>query len=412
MAIFPDTAGFQPEGNDVWVDPASGDQMTAHFFDLVPNLPASLNDLPRLRHGLTVDTAEVGGLIDAFVVTIDNVPALAQVVKLPLPDRPGQGFIASITVPKATSSAMLKLTAVEGPMTGIRESMVVADVISETGSPAAFYAPHPYAPESSPKLPWHRADDPRYDEKVPDHPLSRCRRWLRHMLATARLDPEFAAKPGFGDPVSVSVGLPIGPFVPLWTNATMTLWRMDDPAAVRALLGRGRTDRRPIVNTDESWEAAWLNPGDGVLTLAPNLPPVRLSPVSDEAAYTSLTNEDFVAAFDWIGEVSAAAAERAEILVLHPKVDGDQFVLMCMQSTEADHSNPFCVIEVSPIPTGAEFWDTLPPGANPKKARYAYYPNGDQAQTDGRLTMNAVFTWDIHPFRFILAYRPNASMRD
>jgi hypothetical protein len=411
MVIYPDTTGFQAAGDGVWVDPRTGDQMSVHSFDAVPNLPAGLNDLPRLRRRLAFDAAGTGGLVEAFVETIDGAPALLQVVWLPLADRPGRGFIASITVPKATSSVVLKLVAFEGQMTGVRESMVMADAINETGSPDAYYAAHPYAPEASPKLPWNRADDPRYDEMVPDHPLSRARRWLRHALATARLAPEFKAERGFGEPVSVSIGLPIGQFLPLWTGSAMTLWRMEDPAAVRALLGRGKTDRRPIVDTDEAWEAAWLNPADGVLTLAPNLPPVRVSAVSEETAYTSVTNDDFVAAFDWIGEVSVAAGERAEILILHPKTDADTFVLMCLQSKEADHSNPFCVIEVSPIPRGAEFWDTLPPGTNPKKAGYAYYPNGDQAKTDGRLTRHAVYTWDAHPFQLILGYRPNASMR-
>ncbi|TDP94852.1 hypothetical protein [Labedaea rhizosphaerae] len=415
MSIIPDTSGFQREDDDVWVDPATGDVMSSHFFDLVPNLPAGLDDLPRLRHELAVQTAADGGLVEAFVVTVDGQPALLQIVKLPLPDRPGLGFIASITVPKDTCSAVLKLTAVEGPTTGIRESMVLADTISETGSPDAFASPHPYAPETSPKLPWNRADDPRYDERIPDHPLSRCRRWLRHVLATARLAPEFAAKPAFGSPVSVSIGLPIGPFLPLWVNQEMTFWQMQDPDAVRALLGRSKTDRRPISGTDEAWEAAWLHPAAGTLALAGNLPPVRVAPVSDETAYTSITAEDLTGLFDWIGEVSVAAGDRDEILILTPKAeaDGHNFVLMCRLPADGDRAKPYCVVEASPVPVGAEFWDTLPPPSNPKKAGYAYFADDaqHQARTDGRMTLWAVETWDVHPFRLILAYRPNQAMR-
>ena len=410
MSIIPETSGFERVDDTTWVDPASGDQMSSHYFELVPNLPAGLDDLPRLRHALATETAEVGGLVEAFVVTVDGQPALLQIVKLPLPDRPGLVFIASITVPKDTCSAVLTLTAFEGPTTGMRESMAVADVLGETGRPDGFHAPHPYAPESTPKLPWNRADDPRYDEHTPHHPLTRARRWLRHVLATARLDPEFAARPAFGTPVSVSVGLPIGSFVPLWVGSTMTFWRMQDPDAARAALGRGKTDRRPIAGTDESWEAAWLRPADGVLTLAANLPPVKVAPASDETAYTSITAEEIVAAFDWIGEVSVAAGERAEIVILHPKVDGANFVLMCLQVNE-NSPEPYCVVEASPIPVGAEFWDSLPPPSNPNKAGYAYPRDADQARTDGRLAMWAVQTWDTHPFRLILAYRPNAAMR-
>ncbi|MEC3978287.1 hypothetical protein [Amycolatopsis sp. H20-H5] len=414
MAIIPDTSGFRPEGDAVWADQASGDLMSAHFFDLVPTLPAGLGDLPRLRYELAMETAEVGGLVEAFVVTLDGVPALLQVVKVPLPDRPGQVVIASITVPKATSSAVLKLIAFEGPMTGARESLVVADTIQETGSIDAFYGPHPYAPQSRPKLPWIRADDPALDPRFPDHPLSRARRWLRHTLATARLDPEFAALPPFGTPVSVSIGLPIGPFLPLWTvDEKMTFWRLRDADTARAQLGRGGADRRSINHT-ESCEAAWLHPAHGVLSLSTNLPPVQVAPVSDETAYTSLTSAQIMAAFDWIGELSVASADRAEMLMVRTAAtaDGaDKYVLMSLQVDNGDRANPSCVVETSPVPVSAELWDTVPPLPTPDRAGFARTRNADQARVDARLTLSAVQTWDVHPFRLMLSYKPNPDLR-
>ncbi|MGC7095067.1 hypothetical protein ACPZ19_10410 [Amycolatopsis lurida] len=408
MTITPDTTGFQPDG-DAWTD-SHGDRMSVHSFDLVPNLPASLDDLPRLRHELAVQTAEDGGLVEAFVVTVDGVPALLQVVKVPYPDRPGQVFIASITVPKATASVVLRLIAAEGAMTGVREAAVLAETIGETGSPDAFYAPHPYAPQSRPKLPWHRADDPQLDQHFPGHPLSRARRWLRHMLATARLDPGFAALPPFGSAVSVSIGLPIGPFLPLWTvEETMTFWRLEDPAAARAQLGRGGITRRPL-NSTEGCEAGWLYPADGVLALSADAPPVRISAVSDEMAYTSITSEEIVAAFDWIGELSVAAGDRAEMLLVRTAAiaDGaDNFVLMTLQH---DGGTASCVVETSPVPVGAQFWDTLPPIPKPNTAGFARARDADQARTDGRLTMWAVQTWNVHPFRLMLSYKPNPAL--
>jgi hypothetical protein len=411
MTIIPDTSGFQAAGDDMWVDAATGDRMSAHFFDLVPNLPAGLDDLPRLRYELAAQTADVGGLVEAFVVTLDGAPAVLQIVKLPLEDRPGQVFVASVTVPKAASSAVLRLVAVEGQMTGGREAMVLADVVNETGGPDAFYAPHPYAPQTRPKLPWHRADDPRYDEKSPNHPLSRARRWLRHVLATARLSPEFAALPPFGSPVSVSIGFPIGPYLPLWTvNEQVTFWRLEDADAVRAQLGRGGTDRRPVTDT-ESCEAAWLHPANGVLALSPNLPPVRVTAVSDEVAYNGITPEEVDAAFDWIGELSVAAADRAEMLLVRTAStdDGaDKFVLMCLQTHNGTAS---CVVETGPVPVGARFWDTLPPLPTPGKAGFARVRDADHAHTDGRLTLWAVQTWNLHPFRLMLSYKPNPDLR-
>lgn len=412
MTIIPVTTGLRDAGDGSWVDQATGDRMSVHFFDLVPNLPASLDDLPRLRYELAMQTAEDGGLVEAFVVTLDGAPALLQIVKLPLEGRPGQVFVASVTVPKAACSAVVRLVAFEGEMTGGREAMVLADTVNETGSPDAFYGPHPYAPQSQPKLPWHRADDPRHDEKAPHHPLSRARRWLRHVLSTARLTPEFAALPPFGSPVSVSIGLPIGPFLPLWTvNQQVTFWRLEDPDAVRTRLGRGGTDRRAVAQS-ESAEAAWLYPANGVLALVANQPPVRLTAVSAQDAYNGITAEEVDAAFDWIGELSVAAGERGEMLLVRTASadDGvDKYVLMCLQANDGDRANPSCVVETSPVPVGATYWNELPPTA-PDKVGFGRVRDENQAREDGRLTLWAVQTWNLHPFRLMLSYKPNPDL--
>ena len=70
-----------------WFCPRTGDQVSLTYIDLVPDLPAPLDDLPLLRHRLALETAEVGALIEAHVVMIDSVPALYQLLKLPIPDQ-------------------------------------------------------------------------------------------------------------------------------------------------------------------------------------------------------------------------------------------------------------------------------------------------------------------------------------
>jgi len=125
-----------------WFCPRTGDQVSLTYIDLVPDLPAPLDDLPLLRHRLAIETAEVGALIEAHVVMIDSVPALYQLLKLPIPDQDsGQAFIAAFTVPKASCSAVLRIQCAEGSPTGLRESAVISRV-----GPEAFVRPHPYAP--------------------------------------------------------------------------------------------------------------------------------------------------------------------------------------------------------------------------------------------------------------------------
>ncbi len=176
-----------------WFCPRSGDQVSLTYIDLVPDLPAPLDDLQLLRHRLALETADVGALIEAHVVMIDSVPTLYQLLKLPIPGQDsGQAFIAAFTVPKATCSAVLRIQCAEGETTGLRESAVIAKV-----GPEAFVRPHPYAPVLEGRLPWHAGDDAQWDVQFPDHPLTRARAWANKTIATARIDPQFAQLPPF-----------------------------------------------------------------------------------------------------------------------------------------------------------------------------------------------------------------------
>jgi S1-C subfamily serine protease len=168
-----------------WFCPRTGDQVSLTYIDLVPDLPAPLDDLPLLRHRLAIETAEVGALIEAHIVMIDSVPALYQLLKLPIPDQDsGQAFIAAFTVPKASCSAVLRIQCAEGEPAGLRESAVISRV-----GPEAFVRPHPYAPTLEGRLPWHAGDEERWDGQFPDHPLSRAREWANRTISTAQIDP-------------------------------------------------------------------------------------------------------------------------------------------------------------------------------------------------------------------------------
>jgi len=188
-----DTTGMERHDERTWFDPRTGDQVSLTYIGLVPDLPASLDDLPLLRHRLALETAEVGAIIEAHVVALGGVPAVLQLIKLPIPDQDtGLAFIAAFTLPKSNCSAVLRIQCTEGPMTGARETMVAAQVGFENCFP-----PHPYAPDLRGQLPFNVADDPSWDQRFPDHPLTRARAWAHRMIATARVDPQFAALPPF-----------------------------------------------------------------------------------------------------------------------------------------------------------------------------------------------------------------------
>ncbi|MFF3397425.1 hypothetical protein ACFYW6_02780 [Streptomyces sp. NPDC002659] len=185
--------GYRPVDQDVWAND-EGDVLSLHFFGLPPDLPASLDDGPSLRAALTRLTAQAGGgLIEASVKSLGPLPALKQILKLPLPGQPsGQAFIGSFTVPRATCSTVVKIQAPERGMTGMREAMVMAQVGHDK-----YFRPHPYAPEVEGGLPFHAADHAQWDAQFPDHPLSRVRRTLDALAGAVQLVPEFAALPPF-----------------------------------------------------------------------------------------------------------------------------------------------------------------------------------------------------------------------
>ncbi|MBO4208726.1 hypothetical protein [Micromonospora echinofusca] len=186
-------AGFQQVAADTW---ANDERIVvqAVFFDLVPDLPATLTEVPALQRGMAKLAATQGGaLIEAGVTTIGGQPALRQVIKVKLPDRPqGQAFLGSFIVPKAACSAVLRVQAAEGGVSGQREAMVMSRV-----GPADYFRPHPYGPDGEGGLPSHVADDPAYDPQFPQHPLTRVRQVMAQLAQQVALHPQFAALPPF-----------------------------------------------------------------------------------------------------------------------------------------------------------------------------------------------------------------------
>ncbi|MEU5768566.1 hypothetical protein ABZ782_21915 [Streptomyces asoensis] len=190
-----DLTGFTEREPGLWTD-AAGLVLSVHFFPLVPDLPAPLHEPRRLGAGLARLVAQAGGgLIEAEPGSVDGVPAVRQLVKMPLESRPGQAFLASWTVPRAGSSVVVKVQAAEGATTGVREASVMARV-----GPSAYFRPHPYADGEPGGLPCHVGDHEEWDAQFPGHPLTLVRAALRRITPTVAFDDRFKALPPFGGP--------------------------------------------------------------------------------------------------------------------------------------------------------------------------------------------------------------------
>jgi hypothetical protein len=431
-----DSTGFQPRDQGAWLHPATNDVVTLQYFDLVPDLPAALTDLPKLRHDMTLMHGQQGCLLEAYVVDFGGVPALLRLIKTPFPDqRTGLWFSAVFTVPKATCSANLQIICDEGPVTGFRETMVTTQVGFENG-----VRPHPYVPGFTGKLQYLVADDPQWDPQFPDHPLSRARAWIRHVLRTAQVDPRFAALPPFEPapppaqaPVQASrpsqdppvapgsrlhtvvAGIPVGGYLPFWLdNETAAYWRIDDPDALLGRLGHGSIGRSEL---EDDWRRECLlfdldgktlfmadrfktdDGGIGLTQVAG-----RLAEFDEaRAAVTPAAKE---AAFRWVGEAFVGAAERGEHVLVGP--GGTQMyrtprVIMIVLEGESERVS---AIQASPVPVGAEVWrDRQPdPGEDTQFLSTPVITPGDIV-AGGVLAGYAAETWGTHPLHLAVSFK-------
>lgn len=194
-----DTAGMENVADLTWRD-GSGDVMQIVPVTQVPDLPAPVHDLAAMGRGLALAYAPQGGaLVECRAAELDGLPAVRQILKMKFPGQ-AHGFVFTgvLIAPKATGAVIFKAQCPEYDTTGIRESMVMMQV-----GPEAFFVPSPFAPDvdlaAMGALPSNVADRPEYDQQFPQHPLSRLRRMLAHIEATARISDAFWRLPPFAE---------------------------------------------------------------------------------------------------------------------------------------------------------------------------------------------------------------------
>ncbi|WP_436787200.1 hypothetical protein [Yinghuangia sp. YIM S10712] len=189
-----DLSGYRRLDDGAWLNDR-GVRVSVRHVDEIPDLPTGLGDLAGLRGTLTRFIADTtpGALIEADVVTVDALPAVRQLLKLPLPGRPnGLFFVGAYTVPRATGSVIVRLQASERGTTGFREALIMA-----RRGPGAFFQPHPYVPDLRGNLPFHIGDSAEWDAEFPDHPLTLVRAELARLGGNIRFGRVFREQPPF-----------------------------------------------------------------------------------------------------------------------------------------------------------------------------------------------------------------------
>jgi len=177
---------WQPQGEEASVatfSNAVGDLLSINHYTTLPDIEANIEDSESLRRFFRASAeAHKVALIEADSIVLDSLGAVRTILKARLDPR-GFAFIGSFTLPFANSSFVVKVESIERGITGIRESAVLATesfrfVFDETTGKMLGWEQDPYDPAHKGEFMRNCADDPRFDDAFPDHPLSKVRRYL------------------------------------------------------------------------------------------------------------------------------------------------------------------------------------------------------------------------------------------
>ncbi|MDY7227920.1 hypothetical protein [Hyalangium rubrum] len=207
-----DLTGWTPkqhsESEAYWFN-ASGDLLSLHFFSEPPDIPVPLEDLSGLRATYRKSMHEVGGgIVEVDTVPLAGLRAIRTVFKFPQQPK-GMTYLATLTLPFAECSYVLKVQCPEQGTTGVRDSSVFAEAMAQVQLSTQEevqrwmqeqWAQDPYEPSDRGPVRRNRSDDARYDERFPEHPLSRARRALAHLERTVKVTPALSQARPFTGP--------------------------------------------------------------------------------------------------------------------------------------------------------------------------------------------------------------------
>jgi hypothetical protein len=182
-----------------WLTPER-DLVLLNLFCKAPDVPARLDQIDALRAAYRkIANAQGCALIEAEVVDAGSCRAIWLIVRSYRKPH-GSIYVASLTLPFHDFSFVLKAQCEERGMTGIREAMVLPEVLNAApddsfvvGAPPQGWLVDLYDSNLRTQPLRNVSEDEKYDAKFPDHPLSRVRRLIRHLDSSLVVSPEVKA---------------------------------------------------------------------------------------------------------------------------------------------------------------------------------------------------------------------------
>jgi hypothetical protein len=191
------------DGVRVWYTP-DGDGVGLYYFAIAPDLPGDLDALADLRLGLSKRaSASSAAIVEADVLVVDGCKAVKQCVKVPQQPS-GMTYLGSLTFPFRDFSLVLKIQCEERGVTGVRDAVLFDEKLrsgevhlNPDDGDITGWMKDPYDVTRTSGLARNLADDDEYDQRFPDHPLTRARSFMSAAAAKIRISEAIRTAPPF-----------------------------------------------------------------------------------------------------------------------------------------------------------------------------------------------------------------------
>lgn len=173
-----------------------GDIVFLRFIPEPTRNPVPLSDIGGVREQYKEMVAQQGAaMIDLDILPYSDIPCMEMISKTRMQTM-GMAYAASATLLLRDFSFNIAFHSQERGVTGFRDAIVADKFLAKYASTQEFEAAF-YDRSSNPEAAQrNRSDDQCYDVDFPDHPLSRCRKFLRDLRTHIIVMPEVRnAKP-------------------------------------------------------------------------------------------------------------------------------------------------------------------------------------------------------------------------
>jgi len=175
------------DGARVWIL-SEGGGVGLYFFPHKPDLPMRAASVREVRDSYTARMGRNLQVVECRILPLDGVPSIWLIAKGLDEQTRGAVYLGSLTIPFRDFSFVIKIQCQEQGATGMREALLVDEALQKgTGRVEGDR----FVPSG-----WS-FDDEQFDDKLPQHPLSRVRRELRHIASSVHIEAKVKDKPRF-----------------------------------------------------------------------------------------------------------------------------------------------------------------------------------------------------------------------